>query len=187
MAGRAARANDAVGAGRQVGQADPQGRRGEGLLPVPHEKTPSFTVSDDKGFYHCFGCGAHGDAIRWLTDSQGLAFMDAVKELAALAGMDVPAPIAPGAAARTQVASASDVLHQAARWYAQQLQADDKVKAALAERGITPASIDKFGLGFAPPKKGVAGCGAPTEALAAAGCWSPTNAAAPGATSSATG
>src|SRR5512138_3935549 len=69
-----------------------KGREHSGLCPFHNEKTPSFTVNDDKGFYHCFGCGAHGDAIRFLTDQRGMPFMDAVKELAAKAGMDVPAP-----------------------------------------------------------------------------------------------
>jgi hypothetical protein len=60
------------------------GRELEGCCPFHNEKTPSFTVNDEKGFYHCFGCGAHGDAIRWMTDQRGLPFMDAVKELAAM-------------------------------------------------------------------------------------------------------
>ena len=68
------------------------GRECKACCPFHNEKTPSFTVNDEKGFYHCFGCGAHGDAIRWMTDQRGLAFMDAVKELAAEAGMEVPAP-----------------------------------------------------------------------------------------------
>ena len=68
------------------------GREFKACCPFHNEKTPSFTINDDKGFYHCFGCGAHGDAIRWMTDQRGLPFMDAVKELAAAAGMDVPAP-----------------------------------------------------------------------------------------------
>ncbi len=68
------------------------GHEWKGCCPFHDEKTPSFTVSDQKGFYHCFGCGAHGDVIRWMTDQRGLAFMDAVKELAAEAGMEVPAP-----------------------------------------------------------------------------------------------
>ena len=68
------------------------GREWKACCPFHNEKTPSFTVNDDKGFYHCFGCGAHGDAIRFLTDHRGMPFMDAVKELAAKAGMDVPAP-----------------------------------------------------------------------------------------------
>src|SRR5918993_1588364 len=68
------------------------GREWKACCPFHNEKTPSFTVSDEKGFYHCFGCGAHGDVIRWMTDQRGLAFMDAVKELAAEAGLEVPAP-----------------------------------------------------------------------------------------------
>ena len=62
------------------------GREFKGCCPFHNEKTPSFYVNDEKGFYHCFGCGAHGDVIRWMTDQRGLAFMDAVKELAAEAG-----------------------------------------------------------------------------------------------------
>ena len=77
------------------------GREFRACCPFHDEKTPSFYVNDAKGFYHCFGCQAHGDAIRWLTDHQGLAFMDAVKELAGEAGLEVPAPrSARGAASR---------------------------------------------------------------------------------------
>ncbi len=68
------------------------GREFKACCPFHNEKTPSFTINDEKGFYHCFGCGAHGDAIRFLTDHRGLPFMDAVKELAGKAGMEVPAP-----------------------------------------------------------------------------------------------
>src|SRR3954454_13987283 len=68
-----------------------RGAEKKGCCPFHDEKTPSFTVSDDKGFYHCFGCGAHGDAIRWMVDQRGLPFMDAIRELAAAAGMEVPA------------------------------------------------------------------------------------------------
>ena len=67
------------------------GREHKGCCPFHNEKTPSFYVNDDKGFYHCFGCSAHGDAIKWMTDQRGLPFMDAVKELAQAAGMDMPA------------------------------------------------------------------------------------------------
>ena len=71
------------------------GREFKACCPFHQETTPSFTVNDGKGFYHCFGCGAHGDAIRFLTDARGLAFMDAVKELAGKAGMELPASVAP--------------------------------------------------------------------------------------------
>src|SRR3546814_13334975 len=68
------------------------GREYKACCPFHNEKTPSFTINDEKGFYHCFGCSAHGDAIRWMTDQRGLSFMEAVKELAAEAGLEVPAP-----------------------------------------------------------------------------------------------
>ena len=67
------------------------GREMRGCCPFHNEKTPSFYVNDDKGFYHCFGCSAHGDAIRWMTDQRGLTFIDAVKELAQAAGLEMPA------------------------------------------------------------------------------------------------
>ena len=90
------RADAAVGGDRAVGQAH-QGREHKACCPFHSEKTPSFTANDDKGFYHCFGCQAHGDAIPFLTDARGLPFMEAVKELAAKAGMEVPAAGSKGA------------------------------------------------------------------------------------------
>ena len=68
------------------------GREWKACCPFHNEKTPSFTVNDDKGFYHCFGCGAHGDAIRFLTDQRGMPFMDAVKELSRQGGNGRPCP-----------------------------------------------------------------------------------------------
>ena len=68
------------------------GREWRACCPFHNEKTPSFYVNDEKRFYHCFGCQAHGDVIRWMTDQRGLEFMEAVKELAAEAGMELPAP-----------------------------------------------------------------------------------------------
>ncbi len=94
----------------------------EGLLPFHNEKTPSFTVNDDKGFYHCFGCGAHGDAIRYLTNQRGMPFMDAVKELADKAGMDVPAPDPQAKERADRASSLTDVMASVAAWYAEQLQ-----------------------------------------------------------------
>ena len=67
-----------------------QGNRRTGLCPFHNEKTPSFHVRDDEGYYHCFGCGASGDAITFLREKEGMAFMDAVRSLAEMAGMDVP-------------------------------------------------------------------------------------------------
>ncbi len=132
------------------------GREFKGCCPFHNEKTPSFYVNDDKGFYHCFGCSAHGDAIRWMTDQRGLGFMDAVKELAQAAGMEVPAGD-PRAAERAERAnSLYDVMTAAADWFAEQLQGIEgaEARAYLAKRGITPATIKTFGLGFAPDARG---------------------------------
>lgn len=137
--------------------------------PFHHEKTPSFTVVEEKGFYHCFGCGAHGDAIRWMVDARGLAFMDAVKELAASAGIEVPARSPEAAKRDERVATAAETLGRAAEWYAKQLAGEEKVRDELAARGIGPGAIERFGLGFAPPRKSVAGCGAAQADLVTAG------------------
>ena len=96
------------------------GREFKACCPFHQEKTPSFTINDDKGFYHCFGCGAHGDAIRFLTDARGMPFMDAVKELAAKAGMEVPAadPRARDQAERTS--TLTDVMGAVQKWFAEQ-------------------------------------------------------------------
>ena len=90
------------------------GREHKGCCPFHNEKTPSFYVNDDKGFYHCFGCSAHGDAIRWMTDQRGLSFMDAVKELAGEAGMEVPAADPRAAKKAEEQASLRDVVQAAA-------------------------------------------------------------------------
>jgi DNA primase len=140
--------------GRQV-KLIRAGREYKACCPFHQEKTPSFTINDEKGFYHCFGCGAHGDAIRFLTEARGLPFMDAVKELADAAGMDVPAPD-PRARERAEKASGLyDVMEAAARWFADQLAGIEgaAARAYLERRGLTPASIAKFGFGFAPDSR----------------------------------
>ena len=139
------------------------GREWKACCPFHQEKTPSFTVNDEKGFYHCFGCGAHGDAIRFLTDQRGLPFIDAVKELAGKAGMEVPASD-PRAKERAEVsAGLTDVMAAAQRWFAEQLQGVEGGAARdyLTKRGIDAATIERFGLGLAPqrphPPQGRAG------------------------------
>ena len=133
-----------------------RGREFTALCPFHNEKTPSFTVSPDKGFYHCFGCGAHGDAIAFLMQSEGLSFPESVERLAALAGLEVPKP-SPGEAARAERGAA---LHQAmdavCQWFTQQLQGDAGAEARgyLADRGLEPATVAAFRLGYAPGKGG---------------------------------
>ena len=128
------------------------GREFRACCPFHDEKTPSFYVNDAKGFYHCFGCQAHGDAIRWLTDHQGLPFMDAVKELASEAGMEVPAPDPRAARQAEKRASLHDVTQSAQSWFVGQLATNEGAKARtyLVERGISEATIREFGFGYAP-------------------------------------
>ena len=131
------------------------GREWKACCPFHNEKTPSFTVNDDKGFYHCFGCGAHGDAIRFLTDHRGMPFMDAVKELAARAGMDVPAPDPRAKERADRAASLTDVMASVAAWYSEQLNglAGASARDYLKGRGIDSDTIRRFGLGFAPDSR----------------------------------
>jgi DNA primase len=128
------------------------GREWKACCPFHNEKTPSFTVSDEKGFYHCFGCGAHGDVIRWMTDQRGLSFMDAVKELAAEAGMEVPR-LDPREAERAErQATLHDVMAAAQEWFENNLLSDSGLKAReyLKKRGIDATTARKFGFGLAP-------------------------------------
>ena len=133
------------------------GREYKACCPFHNEKTPSFTVNDEKGFYHCFGCGAHGDAIRFLTDNRGLPFMDAVKELAGKAGMDVPAPDPRDRERQERSAGLYEVTEAANRWFFEQLDGVDGAAAReyLKTRGISEATKRKFGFGFAQLLAGV--------------------------------
>ncbi len=128
------------------------GHEFKACCPFHNEKSPSFTVNDEKGFYHCFGCGAHGDAIRWMTDQRGLAFMDAVKELAAEAGMELPAPDPRAAAVAEQRDGLHDVMAAAQAWFVEQLAGADgaKARAYLATRGFDAHTATRFGFGYAP-------------------------------------
>jgi DNA primase len=131
------------------------GREWKACCPFHNEKTPSFTVNDDKGFYHCFGCGAHGDAIRFLTDQRGMQFMDAVKELASKAGMEVPAPDPAAKERADRTASLTDVMAEVAKWYSEQLNGLGGAEAReyLKRRDIDPETIQRFGIGFAPDSR----------------------------------
>lgn len=131
------------------------GREWRACCPFHNEKTPSFYVNDDKGFYHCFGCSAHGDAIRWMTDQRGLPFMDAVKELAQAAGMELPA-MDPRAAEKAEAAKGlHEACADAASWFTEQLNGLTGATArdVMAKRGIKPETARAFGLGFAPDSR----------------------------------
>ncbi len=131
------------------------GREWKGCCPFHNEKTPSFYVNDDKGFYHCFGCGAHGDVIRFLTEQEGLGFIDAVKQLAAEAGLEVPSE-SPRDRERAEVNDSLQALAaRAADWFQQQLRAPAGAEARnyLDRRGVSPAMVRDFALGFAPDQR----------------------------------
>ena len=131
------------------------GREWKACCPFHGETTPSFYVNDQKQFYHCFGCGAHGDVISWMVDHEGLAFIDALKVLAAEAGMEVPAPD-PVAAQKAQArASLIDVTEGAQRFFVESLGTASGVAARdyLARRGLNAATLRAFGFGWAPEDK----------------------------------
>jgi DNA primase len=128
----------------------------KGLCPFHGEKTPSFNVSPTRQTYHCFGCGAHGDALKFVLEYQGLGFVDGVRELARRVGMEVPDdPRSPeqraaAAAAKEQRKSLSDLLAQAARFYAKELKTAPVAIDYLKQRGLTGRIAAEFGLGYAP-------------------------------------
>ena len=131
------------------------GHEWKACCPFHEEKSPSFTVNDQKGFYHCFGCGAHGDAIRWMTDQRGLSFMDAVKELAAEAGMELPAPDPRAAMVAKRNDTLYDVMDAAQAWFVEMLSSPEgaQARAYLGTRGFDVQVIEKFGFGFAPDNR----------------------------------
>lgn len=132
------------------------GREWKACCPFHNEKTPSFTVSDEKGFYHCFGCGAHGDVIRWMTDQRGLSFMDAVKELASEAGMEVPRPDPREMERAERRADLYDVMASAQEWFENNLLSEEGAKAReyLKDRGLDATTARRFGFGLAPDDRG---------------------------------
>jgi DNA primase len=125
-----------------------------GLCPFHNEKSPSFTVSPTKQFYHCFGCGAHGTAIGFLIEYSGLGFVEAVKDLAQGVGMTVPdedrLPPAQRAEAQAKNLALSDVLSKAGDFYRHELRGAQHAIAYLKKRGLTGEIAARFALGYAP-------------------------------------
>src|SRR5690349_6389280 len=121
----------------------PLKRAGTNLVaccPFHTEKTPSFTVSPSKQFYHCFGCGAHGSAIGFLMEYSGMGYVEAIKDLASRVGMSAPEiagrpPEGTGAAPSTE--QLTDVLQRAAQYYKAELKRSERAIAYLKSRGLT--------------------------------------------------
>ena len=118
--------------------------------PFHGEKSASFSVSPTKQFYHCFGCGVHGSAISFLMEYSGLGFVDAVKELAATVGMDVPEDDFTPNRDRAREQSLTELMAQAARFYKDQLKRSPVAIDYLKGRGLTGEIAARYGLGYAP-------------------------------------
>lgn len=131
------------------------GREFKGLSPFKAERTPSFFVNDQKNFYHCFASGAHGDIFKFLMETEGLSFLEAVERLADEAGLSLPAPALNDAHAREQADERTrlyDILEASARWFEEQLRsaAGQEARAYLDKRGLRRDTIAEFRIGFAP-------------------------------------
>lgn len=140
--------------GRRV-KLKKQGREWRGLSPFNAEKTPSFYVNDQKGFYHCFSSGKHGDIFRFVMETEGLPFPEAVERLAGDAGVPMPVFTPEQVEREAERASLYDVLELATTYYERALQSREGAAARgyLADRGLTPAIQAEFRLGFAPGER----------------------------------
>ena len=132
-----------------------KGREHTGLCPFHNEKTPSFTVNDEKGFYHCFGCGAHGDVINFTLETEGLSFPETVERLAGQAGLEIP-EYSPQDQKKAKVKKTLyDVMEAATHWFESQLMAQvgSEGRDYIKKRGLTKETVKKFRLGFSPNSK----------------------------------
>ena len=153
-----------------------EGREWRGLSPFSAEKTPSFFVNDQKGFFHDFSSGKHGDAFAFLIETEGLTFPEAVERLAGMAGLPLPRVSPADAVQDKKRASLIDVVAMAARLFEANLQqlVGAKARGYLADRGLGPSVQQRFGLGYASPERfalrdALAAQGAGVEAMIEAG------------------
>lgn len=129
------------------------GREYHALCPFHKEKSPSFTINDEKAFYHCFGCGAHGDAISFVKEYEHLGYREAIEKLAARAGLQVPQPTRAEVERVSREQSLQQVMELVAGWLEHQLEQSAEGELArryLIERGLKPDTIAKFRIGYAP-------------------------------------
>ncbi len=134
-----------------------KGREYQACCPFHNEKTPSFTVNEAKGFYHCFGCGAHGDIIKFEMEANGLTFIEAVEKLAHKVGMQLPKLSSESKEQAEKRATAYDIMEMAAKFFEKNLRLPDGQEALnyLYGRGFDDKIIEKFRLGFAPNNNGL--------------------------------
>jgi DNA primase len=135
-----------------------RGTKGEfkACCPFHKEKSPSFTVNDQKGFFHCFGCGAHGDVIGFVMQHDRLSFMEAIESLAAQAGLEVPKAEPEDRAKFERQKSLYDVVEAACAFFESELHgpAGRSTRDYLKGRGLDGETVSRFRLGFAPPDAG---------------------------------
>lgn len=131
------------------------GREFKACCPFHNEKTPSFTVNDDKGFYHCFGCGAHGDVLRFVMEQDGLPFREAVEKLAGEAGLEMPVESRAAREEAQKLKSLHDVMAAAEAWFVAQYQGigGADARAYVAGRGLSAETVQRFRIGFAPDSR----------------------------------
>src|SRR4051812_31063318 len=131
------------------------GREWKGLSPFQQEKSPSFTVNDQKGFYHDFSSGKHGDIISFLMETEGVGFTEAVERLAAMAGVALPAATPDAARHEQRRKTLYDVMELASKFFADTLASRNGAKARgyLGDRAISPAVQLQFRIGYAPPER----------------------------------
>jgi DNA primase len=152
------------------------GREWKGLSPFQQEKSPSFTVNDQKGFYHDFSSGKHGNIFDFIMETEGVSFPEAVERIAAMAGVALPAATPDAARHEQRRKTLHDVMELAAKFFADTLASRNGAKARgyLGDRAITPATQLQFRLGYAPPdrftlKEHLGSHGIPVEDMVEAG------------------
>jgi len=131
-------------------QLKKSGREYKACCPFHNEKTPSFWVSPDKQFYHCFGCGKHGTALGFLMDHDHMAFPEAVEELATRLGLEVPQEGTAERSAPRAEEPLYELMARVAGFYSEQLTREPRVRDYLAKRGLVPVTLERFGIGYAP-------------------------------------
>ena len=149
------------------------GRELRGLSPFKAEKTPSFFVNDHKGFYHCFASGAHGDIFKFVMETEGLSFVEAVERLAEEAGLPLPKAEPSSPRAREDADERTrlhEIMETSCRFFQEQLAgpAGQEARAYIAKRGLARQTVAEFRIGFAPSGRNVL-----KEHLAARGCKLP--------------
>ena len=135
-----------------------KGREYQGLCPFHNEKTPSFTVNESKGFYHCFGCGAHGDILKFEMEANGLPFLDALQKLSHMAGVPMPTLTAKDKEQEQEKKSLYDIMEQACLFFEKNLHMPigaEGLKYFKEKRDFDEDIIKKFRLGYAPNNNGL--------------------------------